>query len=464
MAAERSLFAKLADADSRKIAGWLERISRIGWRVKRLTMVVRDATGHPRKMPPGSLAASCLREATSDDRFYLKAHRRYGPLFKLFWGSGDLKVCVVGLPLGRRLINRCRAALHPVSTDITQLVPADYLRAMDPEIHPHYRHLFMGALKDDLVSGSEQAIRDIILRELDGLASGAEADQPPPKQLSMALNRIATRILLLVVLGVRPESAIAAKLAGLYRRMGPDGYIADVGPEQLAAFPEIRTLVLQVLQSADDDGSISDGILRRLARGGSGETVDETVIGNAIYMVERGRHDLRDLLRWMVKYLSDNLAVVSELRAHLARPNADPRLTEACVVETLRMDQAEVINRKAVQSFEFDGYHIPKGSWVSILLREPHRDPASFVEPDRFMPQRFLDRTYSADQYSPFGIDQHQCIGKFLVIRVGAIFVEELVGGYNWTVSSDGPRHYGHFHWQPSPTFAIDLKRNPQQA
>jgi cytochrome P450 len=463
MAAERSLFAKLADADSRKIAGWLERISRIGWRVKRLIMVARDATGHPRNMPPGSLAASCLREATSDDRFYLKAFKRYGSMFKLFWGSGDLKVCVVGLPLGRRLVSHCRASLHPVSTDITQLVPADYLRAMDPQIHPHYRHLFMGALKDDLVSALEPVIRNIIRLELDGLASRVQED-PSPQQLSMALNRIATRILLLVVLGVPPESALTGKLEELYQRMGPDGYIADVGPEQLAAFPEIRAAVLQILQTANDDSACSDGILRRMARIGSGDTVDDTIIGNAIYMVERGRHDLRDLLRWMMKYLSDNLGVVADLRANLTRADADPRLTEACVMETLRMDQAEVVNRKAVKPFEFDGYHIPKGSWISILLREPHRDPANFSEPDRFMPQRFLEHTYSPDQYSPSGIDQHHCIGKFLVIRVGAIFVEELVGRYSWTVASDGPRHYGHFHWQPSPSFAIDLKRNSQQA
>jgi cytochrome P450 len=464
MTAERTLFAKVAEADSGKIAGWLaDRIWRIGWRVKRLKMVTRDATGHPRKLPPGSLAASCLREATSDDRFYMKGLQRYGPLFKLFWGSGDLKVCVIGLPLGQRLMRLCRPSLRPVSTDITPLVTAEYLRAMDPAIHPHYRHLFMGALRDDLVSAWEPVIRDIIRRELDGLASGAEAHQPPPAQLSMALNRIATRTLLLVVFGVRPESAIVPKLEALYLRMGPDGYVADVGSEQLAAFPEIRALVLQILQSMDD-GSFSDGILRRLACRESGDAVDDTIIGNAIYMVERGRHDLRDLLRWVVKYLSDNLAVIAELRGNLARPGADPRLAEACVLETLRLDQAEVVNRKAMQSFEFDGYHIPKGSWVSILLRESHRDPANFAEPDRFRPQRFLETTYSADQYSPFGIDQHQCIGRFLVIRVGAIFVEELVGGFTWTVAGDGPRHYGHFHWRPSPSFAIDLKRNPAQA
>jgi cytochrome P450 len=64
----------------------------------------------------------------------------------------------------------------------------------------------------------------------------------------------------------------------------------------------------------------------------------------------------------VVKYLSDNPAVIAELRENLARPGADPRLAEACVLETLRLDQAEGLRRKAIQSFEFDGYHIPQGS------------------------------------------------------------------------------------------------------
>jgi hypothetical protein len=113
----------------------------------------------------------------------------------------------------------------------------------------------------------------------------------------VALNRITTRTLLLVVLGVRPESAVVPKLEALFLRLGPDGLVAVVGPEQLAAFPEIRAQVLQILQSTDDDGSFSDSILRRIVRRGSGDAVDDTVIGNAIYMVETGRHDLRGLLR-----------------------------------------------------------------------------------------------------------------------------------------------------------------------
>ena len=37
------------------------------------------------------------------------------------------------------------------------------------------------------------------------------------------------------------------------------------------------------------------------------------------------------------------------------------------------------------------------------------------------------------------------------------MFVEELVRGYTWTVTGDGPRRYGYIHWEPSPDFSIAL-------
>jgi cytochrome P450 len=134
-------------------------------------------------------------------------------------------------------------------------------------------------------------------------------------------------------------------------------------------------------------------------------------------------------------------------------------LAEACVMETLRLDQAESINRKTTAPFTFEGYRIPEGSGLAILMRETHRDPANFTDPEKFCPHRFLKSTYSADQYAPFGIDEHQCIGRFLAVRLGTMFIEELVRGYRWTVASDGPRQYGAFHWQPAACFAIDLRR-----
>ena len=336
------------------------------------------------------------------------------------------------------------------TTDITQLVPDEYLRSMDPAIHPRYRRLLRNALHADLVSHDQAAYARIVRDALNALAATSTADLPAPRRLYAALDRIAIDVLLLALWGVRPGSDAVPLLREAFDRLGPGGRVAHVGPAQVSAFADLR----RRLGDIADAGASEHSMLGRLLAAEPASAGDETAMGNAIYMIERGRHDLRDLLRWIVKYLSENASVVAELRA----PSADPDLARACVLETLRLDQAELLGRKALSTFTFDGFRFPRGSWVSILIRESHRDPAVFDDPDAFRPKRFLGRRYSSDQYAPFGIDEHQCLGASLVVRLSAIFVLELTRGFDWTVIADGPRRHGELHWEPSPSFAIELR------
>lgn len=461
-----AMLAKLARVDLRKIGQWgadraRNTIRAGGWHASRWRMQLQDLLRRSVPLPPGSLAARQRHKALEDDRFYLKQAARHGPIFKLFWGSGQLKTCVVGLSLGRRLLKQHRGLLRLVNvTDITSLVPAEYLRSMSPESHQKYRRVFQHAFRGDLVAPVETDLRDLLRRELMRLAEPAMPVEPPARRLYSTLDTIATKSLLLTMLGVMPDSSTATALEEWYGQLGPEGRVAQVGPAQKSAFAAIHGTVARLLQSIDSEprATIRDCALKRLMNAGS-PAVDETVIGNAIYMVERGRHDLRDLLRWILKYLSDDPAPLAEIRTGLRNTAGTSRLAEACVLETLRLDQAEQLNRKALRPFVFGGFHFPAGSWVSVLLRESHRDAETFPQPDAFRPHRFLERSYSTDEYAPFGIDEHQCIGASLVVRLGTLFVEELARRFTWTVSADGARQHGALHWEPSPDFAIDLRR-----
>jgi cytochrome P450 len=424
-------------------------------------MQARFALTRSRKLPPGSIGPFCMSGVRSDDRFYLELLRAHGPIFKLFWSSGHLKICLVGYPQARRLLARNRDALY-AETKVAPLVPKGFLRGMSAEDHPHYRRLLQGALRDDLITAWEPELRRIIRGELSGLAEASTSDASPAERLYRSLDLMSKKLLFLVVFGVRPAAEIAPELDAAYQRLGPNGFVEAIGSEQKFAFAKIHSLVLQILESLRSEGTAAfgDGVLKRLIQAGPESILDETVIGNVIYMVERGRHDLRDLLRWIVKYLGDHPSVTAELRARQPEPGTSPSLAKACVLETLRLDQAEAVHRRAAEAFTFEGYHIPKGSEISILLRETHRDPDTFPEPDAFRPHRFLERTYSADQYAPFGVGEHQCIASSLVVGVSTMFVEELVHEFTWSIIGDGPRHRGPLHWQPSRSFAIDIRRN----
>ena len=293
--------------------------------------------------------------------------------------------------------------------------------------------------------------------DLGRLADDTARGAPRARRLYEALDAIALRALLATVLGLRTGDPSIARLADAYRRLGPDGHVAVVGAPQMEAFGAIRAIVAEMLpqMKVGDDARFGDSVLTRLVASHAA-SIDETVVGNAIYMVERGHHDVRDLMRWLLKHLGEHRAVVSALESDDV---SRTRMAEACVLETLRMDQAELLNRRAVDAVTFEGFHVPRGSWLAVLLRESHRDPRTFPDPDAYRPARFLERSYSGDEYAPFGIDEHQCVAASLVVRTATLFVEELAKSFTWSVCDDGPRRHGHFHWEPSPSFAIDIRR-----
>ena len=157
--------------------------------------------------------------------------------------------------------------------------------------------------------------------------------------------------------------------------------------------------------------------------------------------------------------LSDHPRWVERLREELAEP-AGSDLSTRVVMETLRLEQSEFVYRRAAHDFDWSGFTIPAGWLIRVCVQEGHRDPAVFEDPTVFDPDRFARRTFSRDEYSPFGADTHGCMGPAIVHFLGHVFVEELAGGFTWKVVSDGPRGRGIRHWQhwtPSPSFRIEI-------
>ena len=352
-----------------KILQWSADRARGVWKAmlshgKRLRWMMYELFPVHGKLPPGSLSTRCARDSRTDDRFLLRQSTRYGKVFKLYWGSGDLKVCMVGFAMARRVLSEHSATLRPMPNDITSLVPANYLRGMAPAIHPHYRSLFTGALRNDVIASAEADVRDLIRDQLDGLTR-SRPDASLAGALLHALNEIATRALLRIVLGVGAGHANFSALAEAFGRLAPDGYIAEIGPAQREAFHDIRPIVLGIVERLRSAGSgaSADSVVARLAAV-CPESIDDTVIGNCIYLVERGRHDLCDLLRWVVRLLSDNPEAVARLRERMDAGASSSALAEACVLETLRLEQAEVILRRAREPFSLEGFHIPAGTFV----------------------------------------------------------------------------------------------------
>ena len=90
----------------------------------------------------------------------------------------------------------------------------------------------------------------------------------------------------------------------------------------------------------------------------------------------------------------------------LAKLRRDPNSIIRTVEEVLRFDPPVHFRiRTTLTDIDIDGVTIPKGATVVLLFASGSRDPARFVEPDRFDPDR-ID-----NQHLGFGGGIHYCVG-----------------------------------------------------
>ena len=63
------------------------------------------------------------------------------------------------------------------------------------------------------------------------------------------------------------------------------------------------------------------------------------------------------------------------------------------------------------ESYQLGEYTLPKGTAITPCIYLAHRDPQSWSEPDKFMPERFLNSSNTPYTYLPFGSGIRRCIG-----------------------------------------------------
>lgn len=410
------------------------------------------------RLPPGEFVR--LDELEKSNRcFLLEQAARVGPVFKaIAWN--EFWVCIVGLSPGRQLLRDHGADLRPVTLKLESLFPKGFLRQMQGEDHRRYRKAILRATRGDDLTASEAQLSAIATDALALYSAGTRCKEDAAADFIRTLNSIASGMLIRLFFGVDSGTEPFERILRSYHKLGPYGLVWNLGPQQHKAFAELRDYLLELFTGAPEmcpPGS-EKSILGQLANEGQ---LDATLLGNLIYMVEMGRYDTYSLFRWITKYAADHPELLERIAAENATPSraGGRSLTEAFVLETLRMDQSERLIRKAQRDFVFAGHFIPKHSHVRVCMWEAHKSPAAFPDPFQFDPGRFLSTTPGSDQFSPFGLDSHQCPFGDMAIRTSMIFLRVLARSYVPVTLDDGPPVKGMFHWEPASRFGVKLNR-----
>ncbi|XP_063119046.1 cytochrome P450 11B2, mitochondrial isoform X1 [Rattus norvegicus] len=138
-------------------------------------------------------------------------------------------------------------------------------------------------------------------------------------------------------------------------------------------------------------------------------SVDTTAIPLVMTLFELARNpDVQQALR------QETLAAEASIAANPQKAMSDLPLLRAALKETLRLYPVGGFLERILNSdLVLQNYHVPAGTLVLLYLYSMGRNPAVFPRPERYMPQRWLERKRSF-QHLAFGFGVRQCLGRRL--------------------------------------------------
>lgn len=195
------------------------------------------------------------------------------------------------------------------------------------------------------------------------------------------------------------------------------------------------------------DGSRSD-ILSLLisARDESGEALTDVELRDELMTLLIAGHEttataLTWALYWIHKYPSVREALLAELAAcddlvdhgHLSRLS----YLNAVCCETLRIYPVGMLTfpRITRSNVELIGHSLEPGTVVIGSIYLTHHREDIYPDPDRFRPERFLERRYSPFEYLPFGGGARRCIGMALAQFEMKIVVASILSRFDLMLS-----------------------------
>jgi cytochrome P450 len=404
------------------------------------------------RLPPGRLILGD-RVMNTDQLFVAKKVEVHGPVFKTMWND-QYTTCIYGNDRMRRLLVENDDTFPGATIDLKGLFAIGALRGMKGEEHKKYRRLLVVAFQATPLSLHETAVRAWIHDRLDAMSRASADHVVAGPALRVGLRDIASGIMLRFMYGLEPGTPEYVALVADYRILGPLAPVYQLAPENAEAFrrirPRIERLAEQIRRGPAD--SFPPSYLKHLVET---DSLDETVLGNLIYLHETSHFDFLGLWRWVLHMLATHPQIVARVQA--ASGESSRELCEAIVYETIRLEQVEELYRTPTADVVFEGCLIPKGTVIRGRLWESHKDSKTFPDPFAFKPDRFIGQTYTIEQFAPFGLDKRRCAGANFVIELSTLFVETVLNNFSMSLAHDGPSFYGAYHWEPAPDFAITL-------
>jgi hypothetical protein len=322
-----------------------------------------------------------------------------------FWALSRYADVIAALKDTERLSNRYGVALEwppglPAEATMSFL-------GMDPPRHTRMRGLVSRAFTQHRVAQLEPRIREIATEHIDRFISDRRCDFIADFAGRLPMDVISEMI------GVpAPDRAMLRDWSNAVLHREED--VSTIPPASLDAAKQLTSYLTDMVRApgARQGDTLTSALL---AAELDGDRLGEREITGFLFlMVIAGNETTTELLGNALYWISrhpDQRALV----------NADPRLIQGWVDETLRFDgSTQALARTAMADVDFCGGTVPAGDRVLVLLGSANRDERVWREPDVF------DIRRDTSQMLSFGHGVHFCLGAPLARLEARAALEEV--------------------------------------
>ncbi|HSS32476.1 MAG TPA: cytochrome P450 [Solirubrobacterales bacterium] len=321
--------------------------------------------------------------------------------------------------------------LRPILGDNSVLV-------LDEKQHIGQRRLLLPPFHGERMQAYGEKMTAIAAREIESWPTGT------PYQLRPRMQAITLEIILETVFGIHGGERMAPLRDSLREFLDLTTNPAVlvplllIGPDRIRGVPAFRRRIERVDEliygeiadrRAAEDVAERDDILSMLvaARHEDGSPMSDAEIRDELLtLLVAGHETTATALSWAMERLVRHPEKLERLRDE-AFAGEDAYLT-ATIQETLRLRPVIVIViRKLTEPVELGGYELPAGASVTPSIHLIHRDPEIYPEPERFLPERFLDNPPGTYTWIPFGGGIRRCLGAAFAQFEMAVVLRELV-------------------------------------
>ncbi|MBN1207993.1 MAG: cytochrome P450 [Myxococcaceae bacterium] len=409
--------------------------------------------------------------------FFRECAQRYGDPFVVQLPPGY--VAVTGDPEGlREIFSADPEIFEPLSRlPLEPVVGTHSMLLISGERHKRERRLLMPAFHGERMRAYGALMQQISARVTEGLRPGA------PLVALQLTQAISLEIIIRAVFGVEePErvrrfsevitaysdsyTPLIALVAPMRRSFGGRGPWARFQAHAQA----LDGLLTGQLERRGAEGQPREDILSLLlsTKDEAGQPLTERELKDELLTLLIAGHETTAIgMAWALYWLHRTPEAKQRLEEELAalgpRPEPEalvrlPYLAAVCD-EALRLYPVVALaSRKLRAPFTLRGHTLPVGMGLMASVTLAHSNPATYPEPERFRPERFLERKFSPFEYLPFGGGARRCLGAAFALYEMKVVLGSLLSAHRFSLAHELPIRAVRRHVTMAPEDGVPMR------